>query len=458
MPAASAVSTTPVRGVMLIGRCEQAVERGVGAEGAPAVLEVRVELVAELRHAARDRHRRRVAEHAQALADDAVANVEAQREVALGGRAVLDAAQDLDEPPRADAARGALAARLVHVELRDAERELHDARSVVDCGDDAGADEESLLPQRRRVEPRVDVVRGHHRERRAADHHGLQLAPVRDAAADVVDQLAHGDPVRPLVGPRAHDVAGEAEHARARRIGRCADLRELVRPDLEHDGDGRYRLDVVDQRRRRVQALDRRERRLRARLPALALERLEEAGLLAADVRTRAAVDEDLHVAEQPGCRRLVECRLQHLVLGRVLAADVDEDELRLDRVRRDEAALEQPVRDAQHDLAVLERPRLGLVGVDGDVDRPRDLVGRRDEARLPAGREERAAAPAQVRLDQQLDDLAGGHRARLRELRVAADGAVRVEVADGPLLRSREDEGLRRHEAPPGSRARRRA
>ena len=39
-----------------------------------------------------------------------------------------------------------------------------------------------------------------------------------------------------------------------------------------------------------------------------------------------------------------------------VLAADVDEDVLRLDRVRRDQAALDQPVRDAEHDLAVLER------------------------------------------------------------------------------------------------------
>ena len=106
-------------------------------------------------------------------------------------------------------------------------------------------------------------------------------------------------------------------------------------------------------------------------------------------------------VAEQAGVPRLVDRGLQHLVLRRVLAADVDEDVARLDRVRGDQAALDQPVRDLQHDLAVLERPGLGLVGVDREVDRLRDLVGRRDEARLASRREEGAAAAAQVRLDQ---------------------------------------------------------
>src|SRR2546421_624012 len=82
---------------------------------------------------------------------------------------------------------------------------------------------------------------------------------------------------------------------------------------------------------------------------------------------------------------RLAERCAQDVVLLRVLAADVDEDVLRLDRVRGDQAALDQPVRDLEHDLAVLERPRFRLVGVDGDVDRLRHLVRRGDEARLPA-------------------------------------------------------------------------
>ena len=208
--------------------------------------------------------------------------------------------------------------------------------------------------------------------------------------------------------------------------------------DLRHRRD---RLDVVDQRRRGVDAGDRRERRLRARLPALALERLEQRRLLAADVRAGAAVDHDLHVLEQPRCAGLPEGAGQRLVLGEVLAADVDVDPLRLDRVRRDQAALEQPVRHAQHDLAVLERPRLRLVRVDRDVDRLRDLVRRRDEARLAARREERAAAAAQVRLDQLLGHRLRRHRPRPLELHVAAGLPIGLEVAQRRLLGAGEDE-----------------
>src|SRR5262249_60646880 len=109
-------------------------------------------------------------------------------------------------------------------------------------------------------------------------------------------------------------------------------------------------------------------------------------------------MERDLDTAEELRLARLAERLRQHFVFLRVLAADVDEAVLRLDRVRRDQTALEQPVRDLEHDLAVLERPRLRLVGVDGDVDRLRDLVGRRNEARLASRREEGATAAAQVR------------------------------------------------------------
>src|SRR5207253_1612690 len=228
----------------------------------------------------------------------------------------------------------------------------------------------------------------------------------------------------------------------AGRVGRSADLRVLLGPDGEDGRDRRDRLDVVDQRRRRIHPRDRRERGLRPRLAALALERFEERRLFAADVGAGAAVDHDLDAAQQAGLPRLVERRLEHLVLLRILAADVDEDVLRLDRVRRDEAALEQPVRDLEHDLAVLERPRLGLVGADRDVDRLGDLVGRRDEARLAARREEGAAAATEVRLDELLDDRLRILRPGLLELVVAAHGAIRGQGAQRLALVAAEDEG----------------
>src|SRR3954447_9780915 len=102
---------------MLGDRREDALEWRV-VEGAAAAIEVGDELVAELRHVARHRDRGRLAERAEALAVDPVAHREQQVELVLRGVARLELAQDLRHPARALAARRALPARLVLVELR----------------------------------------------------------------------------------------------------------------------------------------------------------------------------------------------------------------------------------------------------------------------------------------------------------------------------------------------------
>ena len=136
----------------------------------------------------------------------------------------------------------------------------------------------------------------------------------------------------------------------------------------------------------------------------------------------------------------LLERVAQDLELVQVLAADVDEDAIALDRVRGDQAALDQPVRDREHDLAVLEGARLGLVGVDDQVGR---LAGAlREEARLAASREEGAAAAAQARVEDLLDDRAGSI-SRLLERGEAAGLAVVGELEERLLLGAREDDEL---------------
>src|SRR5438067_9744326 len=131
--------------VVLLDRREQAVERRLAAERAPGGVDMRLELVAELVDVAGDRHRGRVAERAEALAEDAVADVEQQVELALLCAPVLDLVQELHHPARPLAARRALAARLVHVELRDAEPELNHAGPVVDHDHGARAEHRPLL-------------------------------------------------------------------------------------------------------------------------------------------------------------------------------------------------------------------------------------------------------------------------------------------------------------------------
>src|SRR3954471_19526888 len=108
-----------------------------------------------------------------------------------------------------------------------------------------------------------------------------------------------------------------------------------VRAALNDQRHVRERLDVVDQRRPLVEALDRRERRLQARVAALALERVEQRRLLAADVRARAAVHDPLErvaraedaVTEKAALVCLAHGLLEDLGLQLVLAADVDERE-----------------------------------------------------------------------------------------------------------------------------------
>ena len=130
-------------------------------------------------------------------------------------------------------------------------------------------------------------------------------------------------------------------------------------------------------------------------------------------------MEDEGDVAEQPRVAHLVGSPLQHLVLGRVLASDVDEDVFRPDRVRRDQASLDEPVRNPAHDLPVLERSRLGLVGIGHDVRRLASHLRRLDEAELAPHREACAAPAAKGRSRDLLDHLLARHaRAPSRALR----------------------------------------
>src|SRR5438046_793261 len=76
----------------------------------------------------------------------------------------------------------------------------------------------------------------------------LRLAPTRDAAADVVDQLSQRRPELELVVARPLDVAGEREDdGPRRRLG--PDLGVPLAAVLGDERHGRNRLHVVDQRR-----------------------------------------------------------------------------------------------------------------------------------------------------------------------------------------------------------------
>ena len=117
-----------------------------------------------------------------------------------------------------------------------------------------------------------------------------QLA--RDAAGQV-QHLAQRHAEVGLVEAGAGDVAAQAEQTRARgalgadlRVRRAADPQDLQHVD--------QRLHVVDAGRLAEQPALHRERRLVPRLAALALERVEQRRLLAADVGAGAAPQLDV--------------------------------------------------------------------------------------------------------------------------------------------------------------------
>ena len=208
------------------------------------------------------------------------------------------------------------------------------------------------------------------------------------------------------------------------------------------------RLDVVDDGRLAEQADLDRERRLVARLAALALDRLEERRLLAADVGAGAAPELDVEGeagaedvgAEEAGARARasIAWAIAGLGLG-VLAADVEVALGRAGREGGDRHRLDDRERIALEQDAVLERAGLGFVGVADEVVR----LGRlgRDGGPLAAGREGRAAAAHELRGGDLGDDRFRPDLERAGQGRVAAVGSVVVErgrVDDADAARSR--------------------
>ena len=211
------------------------------------------------------------------------------------------------------------------------------------------------------------------------------------------------------------------------------------------------RLDVVDDRGLQVEALGGgEERRLEARHAAVALEALDERGLLAHDVGAGAPVEDDVDgevgaedvLADVAGGVGVVE-RLGDALLGQGhLAAHVEERLLGADGVAGDEHALDELVRVLLHEEPVLVGARLGLVAVHHEVARPH---AGRAEAPLGAGREAGAAAAEQAGRLHLVAHRGGRLGQRRLQALVAAGGEVAVERVPVLEVEAGGDDRLRR-------------
>jgi len=198
-----------------------------------------------------------------------------------------------------------------------------------------------------------------------------ELDPVPSAhAARVVEQLAQRDTQRGLVLAGAGDVTGQRIQREARRFlgAHRSEPLDAVENDRRHTGD---RLDVVDHRRAAVEPGDGGERRPQSRLPAPALQRIEQCGSspqmyapAPACTTTPGRAGGDI-AAQEAGSVGLGHRVLQSAQYWQYFAAHVDERVARPDRVGGNDDAFDEYVRCRQHQRDVFARTRFGLVGVD---------------------------------------------------------------------------------------------
>ena len=390
-------------------------------------------LVAEVGDRALDRAHGTVGQRAERPAEDVVALVEQQVEVALLADSLLELGEGLHQPPGALPARRALAAGLVLVELGPAQHRPDHAGGLVEELERAGAEHRAGRDDLLEPEGYVEVLVGQQRRAGAAGGPELQQVAVAHAAGQV-DQLAKRDAERGFVLAGSGDVAGEAEDPVALGLlgAHRREPRGAVLDDARHRRD---RLDVVDHGRAGVEAGDRGERRTQARLAAAALESLEQRGLLATDVGAGAGVHDHVEVvagpvdvlAEVAGGVRLLDRGLHAADDVQHLSADVDEGEVRADRERADDHALHEDVRVGHHQRDVLAGARLRLVGVHDEVLGLRVVL--RDERPLHAGREAGAAAAAEAGVLDRRDDRVRVHAERRLEGAIAAAVLVGREL-----------------------------
>eukprot|EP01139_Manchomonas_bermudensis_P011216 Amastigsp_a342364_35.p2 type:complete len:301 gc:universal Amastigsp_a342364_35:929-27(-) len=200
-------------------------------------------------------------------------------------------------------------------------------------------------------------------------------------------------------------MPADAEELGATVVGRAKARKPVAAapPDRGRHGNG---LDVRHGRGAAPGADVGGERRLEARLALLALERLDEGGLFAADVGAHPAVGVDVErvaraarvLSQEPRLVRLGNGAVERLGLAIELAAHVDVRGLGAHRKARNETPLDELVRVMTHDLAVLARPGLALVGVDDKV-LGAPVVGLQHERPLEPGGEPSTATATEPRL-----------------------------------------------------------
>ncbi len=187
------------------------------------MLDVMLELGAIVLDERAHRHRGRVAQRADRSALDVVGHRVQQVEILGTPFTVFDPVNDAIQPSCAFAARRALAAAFLEIEIGQPLGGSHHAARLVHHDDRAGAEHRARLRDRVVVHVgRHHHVARHHRHRRTAGNHALIFLPSRMPPASS-SRLRERRSERDLVVARICHVAGDGEDLRA-AVVRPADL------------------------------------------------------------------------------------------------------------------------------------------------------------------------------------------------------------------------------------------
>src|ERR1700733_14821474 len=220
-----------------------------------------------------DRARGTITQRAEGLSENRIGDVQQRVQVFGGAAAGFQAVVDLAEPERAFAARRALAAWLVFVEVDPTSDRPHHAGGLVENLQRLGAEHRPGCSDALVVQRDIQMLVGEKRCRRSARCPELQLV-AGPYAVGVVKQFAQRDAQRRFVLAWSSDVSRQRIQREARRFlaAHRPEPIHAVEDDRWDAGDG---LDVVDHRRAAVQASYRGEWRTQAWLAAAALPRGE---------------------------------------------------------------------------------------------------------------------------------------------------------------------------------------
>ena len=361
--------------------------------------------------------------------DEAVEVLDVRIAAATG----LDAAEDLYRSLGAAVTGGAASAAFVLTEGDEEHAHIQHADRLVEEDKPAAAEKHAFLTVGVQGEREIEASADDAGERAAGLEALVDLA-IAHSAGVLLKRLADGGPKGNFHTAGPLDAAREGKHLGALLFGGA--YRAPPGGAVAHNhGRVGVRLDVVDVGRLVPETSLSGERGLDAGHAAVAVDRVDQPSLFAADVGACAEEDDQFEIVagaedvlpDETLGARLFD-RFLHAGEGeRVFVADVDVAFVRVGGEGGDQHPFDDDVRVAFHEDAVDPGAGVAFISVADEVARRRGGVAQ--EVPLPACGETAASASTEAAIEHLLDDRLGVHLQCLAEAFVALVSDVVVDA-----------------------------